>query len=261
MKRIIALTLTILILVFSLAVGADAAKSYVFDYTGKMSAEQKSSVESTCKAINSEYKLDVMFVIANGTNGKSLERFTTDIYDEYCTSEDGVIFAYNEKPATEDEDNWVMIGFGKGKKLAGNRDTRADLIDQMRGSLKSGDYYNASKPFTSKCRSFAQGGFKGDPIDVKKLVIRIGISVVAGLIISYIIVSGMKKKLNTAVKQRGAMKYIKGDTAKVTVERDLFMYSTTTRVRRESESSSSGGHSFSGTSGGGRSYSGGGGRI
>ena len=260
MKRIIALSLTVIVLLVSLSVGSVAAKRYVFDYTGTMSDEQVSAVESTCKAIYNEYNLDVMFVIASGTKGKTLERFTTDLYDEYCDGDDGVIFVFNTNPATEEEDNWIILGFGKGKKLAGNSDTRATLIDQMKYSLKSGKYYEASKYFTSKCRSFAEGGMKGDPINVTTLLKHIGIALLVGLVISYLIMSNMKKKLKTAVKQRGATIYIKQDTANISVARDLFMYSTTTRVRRESNSSS-GGHSYSGTSGGGHSYSGGGGRI
>ena len=261
MKRIIVLSLTVIILIVSLSFGASAAKKSVFDFTGTMSDDQIASVEKTCASISNEYGLDVIYVITNRTNGKRIDKYAADFFDNYHEHEDAVVFVFNsDVNLPEDEDNWVIIGFGKGKKLASNSDTRAALIEDMRYALKGGRYYEASKYYTDKCRSFAEGGFKGDPVDVKKLVIRIGIAVVVGFIISYVIVSSMKKKLKSAVKQRGAMAYIKNDTSNITVARDLFMYSTTSRVRRES-SSSGGGHSYSGSSSGGSSYSGGGGRI
>ena len=258
MKKFLSVFFVILIVALSVSLGVSAAKRYVFDYTNSMSADEIASIESVCKRMYTEYNLDVMYVIANGTNGKSLDKFTTDLYDEYCDGDDGVVFVYNTNTRTEDEDNWMMIGFGKGRNLAGSSDERADLIDKMKDSLKSGRYYNASTYFTSRCLSFAQGGMKKS-VNIGKLLLRIAIAVVIGVIISSIIMGNMKKKLNTAVKQRGAANYIKEGTASITVSRDIFMYSTTTRVRKENESS--GGRGVSGTSGGGHSYSGGGGRI
>jgi len=260
MKKITSIIIAVIILVLSFSVCASAAKGYVFDYTGTMTEQQKTSIESTCKDIYNKYRLDVIFVIANGTGGKSLERFTTDLYDDYCDGDDGVVFVFNTAPVDDYEDNWIMLGFGQGKNLAGNKNTRSDLIDQMRYYLKSGRYYEASTFFTAKCLSFAEGGMNGDPVSAGEVIKYIIIAFMIGLIISGVIMSGMKKKLNTAVKQRAASQYVKKDTAKINVSRDLFLYSTTSRIRKESNSSG-GGHSYSGTSSGGHSYSGGGGRI
>lgn len=260
MKKILSVFFIVIIISALISVGASAAKRHVIDYTGTMTSEQISQIEATCKAIKSEYSFDVIYVITNTTNGKSLERFTTDIYDAECEFEDGVIFVFNsDNFLPEDEDNWAVIGFGKGKKLAGNSDTRAALINQMASALKSGRYYDASSYFTNKCRSFCSGGMKGDPKDPGKVAIRVIIAIAVGVIIGVIATNAEKKKLTTAVKQQGALEYMIRDKSSITVSRDIYLYSHTTKVRRES--SSSGGHGYSGTSGGGRSYSGGGGRI
>lgn len=268
MKKILSVLFIVALLVLLVSVNASAAKRHVIDNTRTMTSDQISRIEATCKAIKAEYSFDVIFVVTNTIGSKTLERYTTDIYDAECEFEDGVIFVFNtEEFGHEDEDNWAIIGFGKGKKLAGNSDTRAALIDKMSYDLKRGrdyksgeNFYNASTYFTNKCRSFCAGGFKGDPVDAGEVIIRIVIALVIGFIIAWVVTKKEKKKLTTAVKQTGAMNYMVKDRSNITAARDIFLYSQTTKVRRES-SSSSGGHSYGGTSGGGRSYSGGGGRI
>ena len=268
MKKILSVFFIVILLVALVSINASAAKRHVIDNTGTMTSEQIAKIEKTCKAIKDEYSFDVIFVITNTIGSKSLERYTTDIYDAECEYEDGVIFVFNtEEFGYEDEDNWAVIGFGKGKRLAGNSDTREALISKMSYDLKRGrdyksgeNFYTASTYFTGKCRSFCEGGFKGDPVDAGEVIIRIVIALVIGLLIALAITKKEKKKLTTAVKQTGAMNYMIRERSNITVARDIFLYSQTTRVRRES-SSSGGGHSYGGTSGGGRSYSGGGGRI
>ena len=259
MKKILIFVFIIAALVL-MTVNVSAADRYVIDNTGTMTSEQIAKIEKRCKSINKEYSFDVIYVITDSTHGKSLERYTTDIYDEVCDYEDGVIFIFNTDPyLDEDEYNWAIIGFGKGEKLAGNASTREKLIDQMKWDLKGGRYYDASIYYTDKVTSFVEGGMVGDPVDPQTVVIRIAISLGIALIIAFAITNGQKKKLTTAIKQRGAMDYMVAGSAKINVSRDMFLYSHTTRVRRESSSSSGGG--FSGRSGGGHSYSGGGGRI
>lgn len=267
MKKFLSVLFVVILLVCLVSVGASAAKRHVIDNTGTMSSSQIAQIEATCKVIKQEYSFDVIYVITNTIGGKTLERYTTDIYDAECEFDDGVIFVFNtEEFGAEDEDNWAIIGFGKGKKLAGNADTRAALMDKMTYDLRRGrdygsgdNFYEASTYFTNKCRSFCEGGFKGDPKDPGKVAVRIVIGLVVGIIVAVAVTGKEKKKLTTAVKQKGALGYMIGDKSEITVSRDIFLYSHTTKVRRES--SSGGGHGYSGTSGGGRSYSGGGGRI
>lgn len=268
MKKILSVLFAVILLASLVSFGASAAKRHVIDNTGTMTSSQIAQIEATCKTIKQEYSFDVIYVITNTTNGKSLERYTTDIYDAECEFDDGVIFVFNtEEFGYEDEENWAMIGFGKGKKLAGNEDTRAALMDKMTYDLRRGrdygsgdNFYNASVYFTTKCRSFCDGGFKGDPKDPGKIILRIVIGLAVGLFVGLSVTKKEKKKLTTAVKQKGALGYMMGDKSSITVSRDIFLYSHTTKVRRESNSGS-GGRSYGGTSGGGRSYSGGGGRI
>lgn len=268
MKKVLSVLFVIFMLVLLVSVSASAATRHVYDRTGTMTSEQISRIEKTCREIKEEYSFDVIYVITNTIGSKTIERYSTDIYDEVCECEDGVIFVFNtEEFGQEDEDNWAFIGFGKGKRLAGNSSTREALISKMSYDLKRGrdyksgeNFYTASTYLTGKCRSFCEGGFKGDPVDAGQVIVRILIAVVIAMLIALAITNKEKKKLTTAVKQKGAMNYMIRERSNITVARDIFLYSHTTKVRRES-SSSGGGHSYGGTSGGGRSYSGGGGRI
>ena len=117
MKKILIFVFIIATLVL-MTVNVGAAQQYVIDKTGTMTSEQIVKIEKRGKSISKEYSFDVIYVITNSTGSKSLERYTTDIYDDLCESEDGVIFIFNTDPyLDEDEYNWAIIGFGKGQKL------------------------------------------------------------------------------------------------------------------------------------------------
>lgn len=129
---------------------------FAFDFSGTISEENLSKIEEECNRLNETYCLNVFFVIANGTQGKTLERFTTDIYDEYCTSDDGEIFVFNINPANAAEDNWMMLGFGNGMSFAGNATNREELIKKMAPSLKINKFYDSAKIFITACEEFAK---------------------------------------------------------------------------------------------------------
>ena len=106
MKKILSVLFIVILLAALVSVNASAAKRHVIDNTGTMTSEQIAKIEKTCKAIKDEYSFDVIFVITNTIGSKSLERYTTDIYDAECEYEDGVIFVFNtEEFGYEDEDN------------------------------------------------------------------------------------------------------------------------------------------------------------
>lgn len=77
---------------------------------------------------------------------------------------------------------------------------------------------------------------------------------IIGFIISLIIVSGMKKKNKTVIKQHAATNYIDEATFVITESRDSFLYSNVVRTARQTSSSSGGGGSHS--SGGGSHHGG-----
>jgi len=78
-------------------------------------------------------------------------------------------------------------------------------------------------------------------------------SLIAGFIISFIAVGTMKGKLKTVRAQTAAHNYVVNDSLNIYDSNDTYLYSTVSKVRRETERSSSshgGGSSFHSSSSG-----------
>ena len=85
--------------------------------------------------------------------------------------------------------------------------------------------------------------------------IYIVITIIVALIVGAIYISKLKKQLKSVELQRGAANYVKDGSMNVTIQKDIYLYSTVTRTARPKNTSSGGGGGFS--TGGGRSSGGG----
>ena len=74
--------------------------------------------------------------------------------------------------------------------------------------------------------SEAEGGVSGEGIGVKILV-----SLLIGLAVALLIVFLMKRSMSTVRKQKNASEYVVKDSFRLTDSRDIYLYSTVTRVR------------------------------
>ena len=90
----------------------------------------------------------------------------------------------------------------------------------------------------------------------------IPISLVAGIVLSLIVVGTMKSKLKTVRFQAAANNYVKAGSMNLTESRDIFLYNTMTKTKKEkNDSSSSGGGSSTHTTSSGSTAGGGGGKF
>ncbi len=120
-----------------------------------------------------------------------------------------------------------------------------DIFDAITDDFRYGDYLSAFKTYGSMCASSMSIPF------VKYLII----AAIVGLIIAAIHVGKLKRELISVESRQEANDYIVPNSMNLTNQQDLYLYSTVTRIRRESSSSSGGG---SHTSSSGRSHGGGG---
>ena len=79
------------------------------------------------------------------------------------------------------------------------------------------------------------------------------------MIISFLIMTKYTKQLKTVRAQNKADSYVVKDSLDVKVAKDIFLYRTVSRVRRQTESNSGGGGTH--TSSSGSSHGGGGGKF
>ena len=117
------------------------------------------------------------------------------------------------------------------------------LLEELAPTLKSNSYAQA-------CTQFI------DSVDGKlsfPWLRNAAIAVIIGLIIALLVTSSMKSKLKSVRYQANARDYIRSGSFNLKHSRDLYLYSTVTRVARP-KSNSGGSRSGGGSRGGGVSF-------
>ena len=119
-----------------------------------------------------------------------------------------------------------------------------------------------------ECDDFITQAKTGEPYDIDNEPqkpmswIWIPISLVAGIVLSLIVVGTMKSKLKTVHFQAAANNYVKAGSMNLTESRDIFLYNTMTKTKKEkNDSSSGGGGSSTHTTSSGSTAGGGGGTF
>ena len=242
MKKILTFVF-ILITALVMSVTAFAADRYVYDYAGVLSSSEAASLESKCREIHDKYDFDVVVITTSNTSGKSIRGYAMSIFNDGTYSKYGVVYTVD----LGERDYDIVATDGTNGKFDGVVD---DVFETTGSMLSVGKYNSAFTYLTGRTESFLSSGVDFDTKSAKQIATYVVISTVIGLIISYIIVKRHKDALSTAVKQHGAANYMRQGSAKINVSRDMFLYSTTTRIRRQTESNGSGGGHIS--SGGGR---------
>ena len=178
----------------------------------------------------------------------------------YGESKDGALLLIS----VEDND-WYISTCGYGITVF--TDAGIEYIGkQIKGDLSDSNFAGAFDKFAYLCDDFITQARTGEPYDVKNLpkeplsLIWIPIAIVAGFILSLIIVGRMKAKLKTVRFQPAANSYMKAGSMNITESRDMFLYNTVTRTAKPKDNDSGGGSSTH-TSSSGSTHGGGGGKF
>ncbi|MBE6638957.1 MAG: TPM domain-containing protein [Ruminococcaceae bacterium] len=259
-KRALTLLLTIvLFLSFGVAAYAtDEAVPKLDDGADLLSQEEERALLEKLSDITSRNEgVQVIVVTTDTLEGKSPMEYADDYYDNHCFGASGVLLLVS----TEDNDWWISTsGFG----ITAFTDAGiAYISDRFVPYLSDGDYAEAFDIYADLCDEFIAQARTGEPYDTWNLpkapfgFLKSGlIAVLIGVVVAFIAMSGMKAKLHSARQQAGASAYVKNDSLHITEARDMYLYSTVRRVRRENEGGSSTHRSSSG-----RSHGGGGGKF
>ena len=177
---------------------------------------------------------------------------TTNIYDS-CVLVIG----------TQDR-TWAISTTGFGQRaftLAGIDYIMDKLSDN---GLKDGKYVKAFKKFVSLCDYFIKEAKDGKPYDkghmpqtkgqiFKKALVR---GLIIGLVVTLIVILSLVGQMKNVRKKTEAREYVVNGSLNVTLARDAYLYSKTSKTRKAQQSSGSGSHtSSSGGSHGGSSGS------
>ncbi|MBP5270427.1 MAG: TPM domain-containing protein [Clostridia bacterium] len=215
---------------------------YVVDGADILTSAEEAELSAYLKEKSEKAGCDIIVVTTDDLGGKSMMEYADDFYDYNGYSDDGVIFLRYFKSEYE-YDSWISTS---GKMI---RRVNADSVfDAITDDFRYQEYLSAFKTYGRMCASSVSVPF------VKYLLI----SAVIGLIAAAIHIGKLKRELVSVESRQEANDYIVPNSMKLTNQQDVYLYSTVTRVRRESSSSSGGG---SHTSSSGRSHGGGGRHI
>ena len=241
----------------------DTAKLYSFVW--RQSAENADALLTRLDEVSVRQKTDIVIVtVSDLENDDTPTALADDIYDRcefgYGQKQDGILFLL-----VKESRDWAISTHGKGRDIFTDAGQNY-IFGQMRDDLANDRFAAAFDTFVTQCDRFVTQANEGAPYDVHNLpreplsAIWIPISVVIGLVLSLIIVGGMKGKLKTVRSQAAANSYVKEDSMNVIESSDLFLYHTVSRTARSKENSSSGGSSTH-TSSSGKTHGGSSGKF
>lgn len=247
----------LLCLILTLSISAFAASPKIVDDADLLTASQEATLETRAEALASEYGIDVVIVTVDSLGYKTATEFADDYFDNngYGVGPrySGVLFLLS----MEDRD-WAISTHGNA--ISALTDYGLDqLFGSISGELEENNYYTALSDYLTELDVYFEAYANGTPIDREASLADVLPFLLGGLVLGLIAAAAtiyvMKRGMNTARAQNSAQSYVTPGTFEMGVQRDIFLYSHTSRVRRsESDSGGSSTHrSSSGRSHGGRS--------
>ena len=232
----------VLLFILVLAIPVSASPARIVDNVGLLSSSEEAALEEKAAEIVKEYGIDVVIVTVLTTNGVDAQAYADDYFDQngYGIGENysGVLLLL-----VMDTREWVISTCGDAMDYISSSD--ADTIfENVSSYISAGEYYIGFDLYFSELTDYLL-----TPLEhaVGSILIALLIGLAAGGIGLLILRSGMK----TAKQQRDAGNYVIPGSYKLLQHHDFYLYSTTTRVRKESNNSSGSHRSSSGRSHGG----------
>ncbi len=238
----------------------------VVDNAGLLSETERQSLEARLSEISNKYSADIVVVTEDYIGSATPTEYADDFFDYngYGRGEnrDGALLLIS----MEDRDWYVSTSGSCIDSISYSVIEKHILSD-----LSDGNYYDAFMGYADICGKMLDKSSSGDgnygdsdyskeylKDQLPKLII---ISLVIGMIISFLIMIKYTKQLKTVRAQIKADSYVVKDSLDVKVAKDIFLYRTVSRVRRQTESNSGGGGGGVHTSSSGSSHGGGGGKF
>lgn len=282
MKKIIYIFIIILILTPStIYANYDITLNRVVDNAELLTEYEEDILKSMIQDIIDNYNFDVVIVTTDTNEGKSVRDFADDYYDYnwygFGEDYDGILFLLSME-----ERDWYISTHGYGITVFTDYGI-SRMGDIILSDLSEGNYYEAFTQFLYNVEDYIKVAIEGNPYDSyysdydydydydynygyytstedfgQTFLIILGVSALVSLFLVLI----MKSKMNTVRFRQNAHDYIVNDSLIVLKQSDLFLYSKTSKTRRESNSSNgrSGGSSTHRSSSG-RTHGGGGGKF
>ncbi len=223
------------------------------DYTDTFSSDELDTLNEKFDELSDKWGVDIVCVLDTDYDSYSYSAtsYADDYYDYNGFRSSGIALA-----VFTDSREWAIST--KGSAISTFTDKgQSNIISGIKSYMSDGDYYEAFYKFADKCNEYLQyehdnGKAKTNDssIDTMDILLAVVISVVIGVIAGFIGSGMMKSKLKSVKFQSGAANYVVPNTFNLSNSQDVYLYSTVTKTRRESNSSGGSGSSTHSSSSG-----------
>lgn len=245
-KRVLSFILVVLLCI-SLAVCAFAADNtgFVYDEAGLLTESEAAALSQTLAEVSKKYDAQIIVHTVTSVTGGDVDQYLEYWYDSnrfgYGEDRDGVLLLL----CMESRDYRILSNGYAGDAI--DPGTIDAIGEKIVSDLSDGNYYDAFESFAEECAYYLDGYINGFPFRFGRSAI---ISLIIGVVVSLIVSGVLKGQLKSVHKQHAAGNYVRSGSMNVTVHNDFFLYRTVSRVKKESNSKSSGGGSSRSTGGG-----------
>lgn len=237
------------VMLMSPRVYAEAAKK-VCDCGGLLTESEERELEATLSDASSETGQDIIIYTVDSLENHSIEYMAETAAEEIRAGDSGILYivAINDR-----EYDIFTFGEMNNRVSAYQRDR---LGEELRPYLSSGEYYKAFTRFCERAEELAGGEIYGGGGVSGSISVSLGGIFIGSAVISLIIVLVMRSGMKTTRPEISAGNYVRKGSFRLAVSRDIFLYSSLSRRRIDSDSGShrsGGGHSSGGHRSGGHS--------
>ncbi|MBR5231722.1 MAG: TPM domain-containing protein [Clostridia bacterium] len=255
MKKLLCCFLLLLLLCTS----AYAAPLRVADNASLLTDAETDTLLKRADELSAKHGLDIIIATTNDSKGMTLGYYAADLVDYNDFRTDNIILV-----VAMDQRKYVCVTTGYGI-YAFTDYTLEKIYDAMESDMIDGNYFDAFMTYLNISDRVITQAREGNPYDTNNPLdtrspqeiwgLRAVLALIPGVIIGWVIAFGQKKRMKSSVPQRSAENYL--THMDLRRSNDIYLYTTTSRVKVQTNNGGGGSSSFSGSSG--RSHGGGGG--
>lgn len=246
MKKALAVLLLLLLLVSP----ALAENSRVVDQADVLTTEEEQKLSEYIAGIREKYKFDVLILTMDSIGDRQGDYYAADYFDNNGYGEgpnhDGVCFFY-VREGDRNENTVFFVKTGSGERIF-DPDTDDEIAEQIRPYMRQKNYGGAFATYVLEVESRL-----GAHQPMNRANRMLPIFLLIGLLIGVMVALAFKSQMKTVRRKSGAMSYVRDGSFHLSRQQDIYLYTTTTRRRIETDSgrgSGGGNHgSFTGSSG------------
>jgi len=212
----------------------------IIDKAGLLTSDDKAKLTAIIAQAASTYNFDLVIVTEKNIGSSTPMNYADDFFDKngYGLGEnrDGALFLL----VTESRDYYFSTA-GRGINLL-NSSAYNKLESGVVKMLKENNFYGAFQSFLFDWENFLALNADGRSYNFfyQWNILLVAIAWIIALAIGFIIVQIWKAGMNTALPQTQAAAYVVPGSLSFKEKKDSFLYSTVTKIKRQTESAASG---------------------